>query len=638
METSNQSQFHIDAENLRQQLNALEAEVSQLKQQQRLLESQRDYLRQERDDLLLQQQNIQDRRAIEELASQYQGERERLELAQKAGNIGTFEWFIKDNLIIWTPELEALYGLPPGGFEGKYENWASRVHPADFPQAEANLSAAIKGGPAYNVEFRVVWPNKTERWMLAKGDLFLDEQGQPHRLIGVNIDVTERKRWEQRIHFLERVSTELASSIDYEVTIQKVVNLAVPFLADWCSLDLEDDAIGTIRRVATAHSNPVKEALIKRSLELFPYTAEQLDRVRAALRVGQTLCQPVVDVAALQGIARSPEHLQFMLELNLKSSMLVPLFSRGELIGAFTIGITESDRRYDESDVALAEEMARRVAMAIDNALLYREAQLAIENQKEIDRQKDSFLSIAGHELRTPLTSLKGYTQIFKRNLEKKYAGECYEQTQLEQERKMADVMLHQIDNMNNLISEMLDVSRIQQGKLELRYQPAIDLVELVGQVVEQQRAMDADKHQLIFQASSPRLEIAGDPARLEQVLNNLITNACKYSLNGKTVTINVQLSSAGEPNNDKKPYSLVSVRDEGIGISAEYMPHLFEQFYRVQSDGPYHVDGLGLGLYISQQIVQQHGGQLWAESQLGQGSTFYLCLPLTQEQLVDNS
>lgn len=625
MEPLNQ-QSNNDLPNLNIEVAALKAEIAELKRQKNLAESERE--------TLLVRQNAKDCPDTQELLQKYQNDRERLKLAQKVGNVGTFEWFIEENRIIWTPELEALYGLPPGGFEGKLENWASRVHPEDLPKTEASLWGAVKGGPSYNVEFRVIWSNGTQRWMLAKGELFYDKQGNANRLIGVNIDITERKRWEERIHFLEKVSTELASSIDYETTIQQVVRLAVPFLADWCSLDLEDRTTRIIRRVATAHVNPAKEALAKQLLELYPYTPEQLDILKESLKVQKTLLRGEVSLEDLAAIARSPEHLQALVEIGLKSSMLVPLFSRGELIGAFTIGITESDRIYDESDVALAEEMARRVAMAVDNAILYRDAQLVIEKQKEIDRLKDGFLSIASHELRTPLTSLKGYTQMFQRNLVKKQPGERYEQTQLERERSMTEVMLHQIENMGSLINDMLDISRIEQGKLQLNYIHDVNLAELVEQVVEQQRIIDGEKHQLFVQSASPEFLVDCDPARLEQVLNNLVTNACKYSANGKPVIISIEQIEA-RAEDVAKSYVLISVRDEGVGISAEHLPHLFEQFYRVQSEGSNHIDGLGLGLYISKQIMQQHGGQLWAESQPGQGSTFYLCLPLTSEQIV---
>lgn len=142
---------------------------------------------------------------------------ERLELAQKSGQIGTFEWIIATNQTIWTPELEALYGLPPGGFEGKYENWVQRVHPADLAAAEENLQTAVRGGPPYDIEFRTIWPDNTIHWLQAKGTVDYNEQGQPWRVIGVNIDITERKEAEQRLSELYQSLQDLNATLESQV-------------------------------------------------------------------------------------------------------------------------------------------------------------------------------------------------------------------------------------------------------------------------------------------------------------------------------------------------------------------------------------------------------------------------------------
>lgn len=141
---------------------------------------------------------------------------ERLTLAQRAAGIGTFEWFIDDDRVIWTPELEALYGLAPGGFEGRYESWARRVHPADLPLAEASLWDAARGGKPFHAEFRAIAPDGAERWLLAAGDLYRDANGEPWRIVGVNIDITERKRLEQE---REHAVTQLREQIDVHVAL-----------------------------------------------------------------------------------------------------------------------------------------------------------------------------------------------------------------------------------------------------------------------------------------------------------------------------------------------------------------------------------------------------------------------------------
>jgi len=150
--------------------------------------------------------------------------KQRLELAQQAAHIGTFEWNIPTNTVIWTPELEALYGLAPGGFEGKYENWALRVHPDDLKHTEQSLDEAIHGGLPYNAEFRVLWPDDSIHWILGRGQLYNDEQGKPFRMIGINMDIGERKELEQRKdEFIGMASHELRTPI---TTIKANLQLA----------------------------------------------------------------------------------------------------------------------------------------------------------------------------------------------------------------------------------------------------------------------------------------------------------------------------------------------------------------------------------------------------------------------------
>jgi GAF domain-containing protein len=380
--------------------------------------------------------------------------------------------------------------------------------------------------------------------------------------------VAQAEEARQRLNFLAQASEALASSLDYETTLAAVVNLAVPYLADWCSLDIEDTS-GVVKRVATAHPVPAKQKLAHRLLELFPYTPEQFDRLKSLLRTGQALFAGNVGEAYLRSIARSEAHYDALKELNLKSTMLVPLIARGQLVGAFTLAITERERYYTEADLSLAEELARRSATAIDNARLYQEAQKVIEAQKELDQLKDQFLSIASHELRTPLTSIKGYAQLLEKlfNTHRSLyrptpsapepsgsppdsnAGASQSQTvsnklneDIERSLRIVAHIQQQSNRMNELIREMLDVSRIQNGRLELIYKPGVDLVKLVQRVIEQQSF--SESHLLSLQTTRQVIPATVDEGRVEQVLTNLISNALKYSQAGSEIVIGVELSS----------------------------------------------------------------------------------------------
>ena len=256
---------------------------------------------------------------------------------------------------------------------------------------------------------------------------------------------------------------------------------------------------------------------------------------------------------------------------------------------------------------------------------LYRKTQQTLIAYRELDLLKNQFMSIASHELRTPLTSIKGYSQMLERNLQKQIhnalTGEEIEQTALERSLNSSRHVLHQSNRMQELINRLFDFTRIQNGQLELNLTPNVNLGQILQHIVEQHQLSFTDHRLLLTDPANPLL-ISCDVARLEQVFENLISNAFKYSPPGSTVEVSLTQDEATRQ-------AVVAVRDEGQGISPEHQAHVFEQFFRARTDHNRSVDGLGLGLFISYSIVEQHGGRMWLESTPGHGSTFYLALPL---------
>jgi signal transduction histidine kinase len=302
--------------------------------------------------------------------------------------------------------------------------------------------------------------------------------------------------------------------------------------------------------------------------------------------------------------------------------MGVPLIARNRIIGAITFSSVQPSREYTEADLHFAQELARRIASALDNAHLYRQAQAEIGERKkaeealrESEARKDEFISMASHELKTPVTSLKGFTNILQRRLGKQGGDE--------QTLHYLSVMNAQLDKLSRLISELLDVSRIQTGKLAFQEEP-FDLALLMHETVENLQA-GTETHQILVE-STGSVPVYGDKDRLGQVLINLLTNAIKYSPDADKVIVCVS--------NDQQA-ATVSVQDFGIGIAESHQQHIFERFYQVIDPTEKTYRGLGIGLYISSEIVKRHHGQLWVESKKGQGATFYMRLPvaLPQEQ-----
>jgi PAS domain S-box-containing protein len=237
-----------------------------------------------------------------------------------------------------------------------------------------------------------------------------------------------------------------------------------------------------------------------------------------------------------------------------------------------------------------------------------------VSEQQELEQRKNEFISMASHELKTPVTSLKGFTNVLQRRLAKQ--GD-------EQGLHYLSRMDAQLNKLTGLISDLLDISRMQSGQLEMRAGP-FDLDDLVEEIVENVQAATSTHHLSIEGSTGAR--IFGDQERLAQVYVNLLTNAIKYSPQANTVRLRLL-------RDEEAQQAVVSVQDFGIGIDKSYHEHIFERFYQVTDPEEKTYPGLGIGLYISSEIVIRHQGRMWVESSKGNGSTFYVALPLLSSE-----
>ena len=410
------------------------------------------------------------------------------------------------------------------------------------------------------------------------------------------LDVHERKRAEEALRFLAEASTTLVSSLDYATTLARVARLAVPKLADWCMVELEDPD-GRLRRVAVVHRDPAKDELAQKLLG--PLGTAGVSRPPV---LGLAEPELVENVEALmQEVAAGPNEHAVVKELGFNSAMVVPLLVRNRALGAILL-VSAGDRTYGEADLALADDLARRCAAAVDNARLYQDAQDAI-------RVRDEFLSIASHELKTPLTSLRLLVETLRRMGKR---GVRLDAVEVEERLRAID---RQAVRLSGLSDDLLDISRIRLGRLELRLDP-LDFAALVEETAARFREpLAAVGSTLLVRARRPLLG-RWDRSRLDQVLSNLLSNAVKYGA-GTPVEVEVE--------GDEAEVRL-TVRDHGIGIALDQQGRIFERFERAVSGR--HFGGLGLGLYIVRQIVNAHGGEIRVESRPGEGSTFTVVLP----------
>jgi hypothetical protein len=543
---------------------------------------------------------------------------ERLRLALDSGRMGIWDWSILSGDLKWSENLEEIHGMAPGSFGGTFADFQKIIHPEDREMVNEAIAQAVKRQSNYEIEFRTFWPDGSTHWIAGKGKTFSNAEGKAVRMIGVAMDVTERKRNEEAQAYLAEASKVLSSSLDYQTTLASVAQLTVPELADWCTVHvIEED--GSIQQLAAAHVDPAKVKWAEELKNKYPLDLNAARGAAFTLRTGQSDLLPDISDELVVQAARDPEHLQLLRDIGFKSVMTVPLMVQDRILGVISfVSTAESQRRYDKVDLLLAEELGHRAALAVDNARLYRAQERDRALAEAANRIKDEFLAVLSHELRTPLNPILGWAQLLK---SRKYD----EKTTI----RALEIIERNAQLQTQLIDDLLDVSRILQGKLQLEFQP-INLNVVIAAAIETVRLAAQAKSIQIKTHLYPDIgKITGNSARLQQVVWNLLSNAIKFTPKGGKVEITLQ--SIGD-------YAQIKVSDTGIGIKPEFIPYVFDYFRQADSQTTRKFGGLGLGLAIVRHLVELHGGTVWADSQgEGQGAVFTIELPLIATTLEAN-
>jgi len=408
---------------------------------------------------------------------------------------------------------------------------------------------------------------------------------------------------EQTARILADASAALAVLVDFDSTLQKVSSLAVPSFADWVTVDLAEPD-GSLRRVSVSHIDPAKVQLAHDVHRRFPPDPAAPQGVWNILRTGRSEIVPEITDELLVQSVHDAELLGSMRQLGLRSYIGVPLTVRGKTLGVITFISAESGHRYDNTDLAVAEELASRSAIAIENAQLYREL-------RDADRRKDEFLATLAHELRNPLAPIRNALQILKMPR--------VDGATVQRSREMMERQVHQLVR---LVDDLLDVSRVMRGKIELRREK-VELATVVARAVETvQPLVDAQGHELSVRLPSESLPLDADPVRLAQVVGNLLTNAAKYTEANGRIWLTAERSG---------DMAVLRVRDTGIGIDPAMLPHIFELFVQVDHASTKAQGGLGIGLTLVKNLVEMHNGTVEALSAgLGKGSEFVVRLPIS--------
>jgi PAS domain S-box-containing protein len=520
-----------------------------------------------------------------------------------------------DFIGIWGPQYDPVYvnraGLALVGLGGPGPMRATPLREYFFPEDRPFLFEQFfprvlrEGHGEVEVRFRHFQTGEA-LWMVYSVLALKDAAGRPAGLATVSRNVSERKRAEHALRFLADASATLATLVDYESTLQKVASLAVPDFADFCAVDLAEPD-GTLRRVAVAHVDPAKLRLAYELHRLYPPDPSEEHGSYGALHGGETDMMEEIPPGLLEQSARDEGHRRLFRELGLRSYMCVPLKARSRALGVISFVTAESGRRYTQEDRAFAEELARRAAIAIENAQLYHEL-------READRLKDEFLAMLAHELRNPLAPIRNSLYVMKQP--------AANGAMLDQAREMAE---RQVGHMARLLEDLLDVSRISRGKIELRKE-VVEVAPLLGRTAEALRPQVEERcHELTIALPAGALRVEADPARLEQVVTNLLTNAVKYTDPGGHIWLSAE-RDGGE--------AVIRVRDTGIGITGEMLTRVFDLFVQAERRLDRSQGGVGIGLTLVKRLVEMHGGTVRATSAgPGQGSEFVVRLPAVAEQ-----
>lgn len=477
---------------------------------------------------------------------------------------------------------------------------ADLTHPDDLADDLAQLRKIFSGEiTSYEIEKRYRHKSGRMVWGLLTRSGVHDPSGRTIYAISQIQDLTERKRAREASEFIAEASQVLASSLESDEILRTVAHLAVPRIADLCTIDLLDTTGGATRTVEAVAVNPDKETVVREIRERFPLAPFSFEHPTSrVIRTGQAVLVTHARADMLERTARNADHLKLLRRIEAVSWMIVPLAARGRIIGAVTLTSSESGRHYTHDDLQLAEELATASALAIDNARLYDEA-------REASRLRDEVLAFVAHDLRNPLSAIS------------RWGARLQDPAASGDDRlRAATAIRDATDSMNNLINDLMDISRLESGHLRVEPQPVRPDYLLANARELFEPAARAKGVELLVEGSDlPHVQ--ADPERIHQVLSNLLDNALHYAPAGSTLTARAQSHEEGV---------CFSVTDTGAGIAPADLPHVFDRFWQATHARK---TGAGLGLTIARGIVEAHRGRIWVESTLGRGSTFAFTLPL---------
>lgn len=559
---------------------------------------------------------------------------ERLRLASHAAGLGVWSWDLTTREATWSNSLRELLEVP-ASLTPSAEAFLERVHPEDRPRVARGIEDITALGDEGRTEFRIVLPDGRVAWLDSRFRLTRSPDGRPVHMDGVLYDISDRKRVEQerlellarerearttverankRLAFLVEASRLLATALDPQETLQRLTDLLVPEFADWCSIQLRQ-ADGGLRRVAVAHRDSEKRTWMQELQRRYP-VERTAGVVPDAVASGTTLHYPALTDADLRSLAEDEAHYRALQRFGLRSVIVVPLVHRGEALGVLNLAQEAPGEGYSDEDVQFAEEFARRAAISLANTTLYQEAR-TLNRELELrvhertaqleaaNKELEAFSYSVSHDLRAPLRGIHGFSEVLMEDY-----GEVLDETAKEHLRRIQAGA----DRMRQLIDSFLELARVSRADLK---KARVDLAPVASVILEELQREEPERE--VVARVADRLEVWGDARMLRTVLENLLTNAWKFTSDCRPARIEVGWEEV-------EGVEVLIVRDNGVGFDMAHTERLFTPFQRLHTGE--HFEGTGVGLATTHRIVSRHGGRVWARSAPGEGATFYLELP----------
>jgi PAS domain S-box-containing protein len=498
-----------------------------------------------------------------------------------------------------SPAYEKIFGRPVQSLYDDPTSFMEAIHPNDRQLVEEALGRQLQN-QATEVDYRVIKPDGTLRWVRDRSFPKVAEGGNVSRVVGIVEDITESRRRELELKFLALSGEVLSSSLDYMTTLQNVAQLAVPEIATWCAIDvLTSD--GVPERVAVAHVDPEKIRWAREVHEKYPTDMDAPTGMPQVIRSGQPELYSVIPEELIDMAARDEEHRHILKSAEIRSVIIVPLSARGSVYGTISF-ISDEPGRYDERSLGLAMELARRAGQAVENSRVHASVEQQVEERtaelRAVNRELEAFTYSVSHDLRAPLRSIVANARMLAEDFGSILPPEAHDYLQGQEDAAK---------RLAQLIDELLQLSRLRKVDL---MRVNFDLTELVRQVAKEiLRPEAAERLELQIQED---LQANGDPRLVRIVIQNLLENAIKFSPSAGVIQIGSEDGA-------------YFVRDQGIGFPMEFVQKLFLPFERLVSDDEF--EGTGIGLASVQRVVHRHGGRVWASSEPGKGATFYFTL-----------